>query len=608
MIELDATTAPPPPSDPPRDLTPDELHAAGRHAIDWIARLLADPRALPVRSAAEPGDLLRRLPAEAPERGEPLAAILRDFEEVVLPHVTHWNHPGFHGYFSISASGPGMLAELLTAALDVNAMNWLSCPAATELEQRTTRWLGAWLGLPATWFGMIVDSASIAVFQALVAARDHADPRCREHGPSAGLVVYVSEQTHSSVVKAALAAGIGLARVRRLAVDGSFRLRAATLDRAIRDDTARGLRPFFAAATVGTTSSTAVDPVGEIADVCAAHGVWCHVDGAYGGSLAVLPECRTWLDGVARADSLVVNPHKLLTVPLDCSLLYTRHPDRLRAAFALHAEYLARTDAAVADETPVDYMDYGLALGRRFRALKLWFVLRWYGRAGVAAHLRRGLALARRLAAAVAGDERFVLAAPVEMGLVCFRLRAGDAATRSLMEAVHRDRRQFVTHTVLDGRFTVRAAFGNHRAEERDADALWSALRAAADEVLAAPGGGSSAGEPPGVPPAGHQVPGGDGHQPDDEDRGVERGEPRHAGDDEVRDLLRSQHRRHEPGHLHRRRRVEVVPQDPEPVAEAAEREQAEVDPHHGEVDERRHVADRRHTQGQDDERPEGEG
>jgi aromatic-L-amino-acid decarboxylase len=453
------------------DMLPEDFRRHGQALLEWIAKYLEDPRQYPVLANCNPGELQRLLPAAGPAMGEPMEAILADFENLILPRMTLWNHPRFHAYFSISSSAAGILGELLTAALDANAMLWKSCPAATELEQITTAWVLDWLGLPSAWFGMIVDSASNSVLQAIVAARQRAEPESRLGGPSGRLIAYVSEHTHSSVEKAAIVAGIGERNVRHIAADAGFRMRPEALAQAIRADLASGLKPFFAAATVGTTSSTAVDPVAQIASICREHGLWLHVDGAYGGSFAILPECRHLLHGVELADSFVVNPHKMMMVPLDCSLFYTAHPALLRSAFSLEAEYL-KTGVPNA----VDFTDYGLALGRRFRALTLWFVLRYFGRDGLGAILSENLRMAAWLGERIAADARFELAAPATMGLVCFRLRQGDAATRELMRRINSTGRFLVSQTVLDGRFTIRAAIGNIRTEQRDVEELWNAI------------------------------------------------------------------------------------------------------------------------------------
>jgi aromatic-L-amino-acid/L-tryptophan decarboxylase len=454
-----------------RDMPAEEFERCGQALIEWISGYLEHPAQYPVLARCQPGELLRQLPTAGPVKGASMKAILEDFERMILPSVTHWNHPGFFGYFSRAASAPGVLGELLTAALDVNAMLWKSCPAATELEQVTARWVLDWLNLPSDWFGMLVDSASSSALQAIVAARQRAEPESRAAGPSGRLVAYLSEHTHSSVEKAAIAAGIGQSNIRHIAVDAGFRMRTGALAQAVQADRAKNLRPFFAVGTVGTTSSTAVDPIAEIAGICRENGLWFHVDGAYAGSFAIVPECRHLLEGVEQADSFVVNPHKMMMVPLDCSLFYTRHPKLLRNAFALEAEYL-KTEASGA----LDYTDYGLALGRRFRALKLWFVMRYFGREGLAAILRERLRMAAWLGQKISDDDRFDLLAPATMGLVCFRLRQGDAATRELMSRINSSGRFFVSHTVLGGHFTIRVAIGNLRMQQQDVEKLWTAI------------------------------------------------------------------------------------------------------------------------------------
>jgi aromatic-L-amino-acid decarboxylase len=453
------------------DMPPESFRQHGKDLVDWIANYLDDARGYPVVPQCQPGELLRRLPPVGPASGESMDVILRDFRELVLPLITHWNHPRFHGYFSISSSAPGILGELLIAALNINAVIWKSGPAATELEQVTAGWLLEWLQLPSSWFGMIVDSSCVSVLQAIVAARQRTEPEGRISGISRRLVVYVSEHTHSSIEKAALAAGIGQSNVRHIPADAQFRMRADVLATTIQSDLAKNLLPFFAVATVGTTSSTAIDPVSDIATICREHRIWLHVDAAYGGSFGIVPECRPMLDGVEHADSLVVNPHKMLMVPLDCSVFYTRHPQFLRQAFALQAEYL-KTDAVDA----VDFMDYGLAVGRRFRALKLWFVMRYFGRDGLITRLREILGMAAWLAEKIGADSRFEVITAGVMGLICFRLRQGDDATRALMHRINRSGRFFVSHTVLDGKFTIRVAVGNIRTEQSDIEELWKAI------------------------------------------------------------------------------------------------------------------------------------
>jgi aromatic-L-amino-acid/L-tryptophan decarboxylase len=462
-----------------RDMPTQEFRRHGQALVEWIADYLENPHQHRVVACCNPGELQRLLPYTGPAEGESMEAILADFNELVLPRVSHWNHPDFHAYFSVSSSGPGILGELLTAALNVNAMLWKSCPAATELEQIAAAWVLDWLSLPGSWFGMILDSASTAVLHAMVAAREKVEPESRAIGPSGKLTAYISEHTHSSVEKAAIAAGIGQSNVRRIGVDSCFRMDSRHLAQTIGDDIASGCRPFFAVATVGTTSSTAVDPVVEIADICRANDIWLHVDGAYGGSFGFVPECRHFLDGVERADSFVINPHKGMMVPLDCSLFYSAHPDILRNAFSLEAEYL-RTDVEA-----VDYMDYGLALGRRFRALKLWFVLRYFGRNGLVANLRESLRMAAWLAEKIADDTRLELAAPLTMGLVCFRVRRGDSATKQLMRRINDSGDFFVSHTVLDGKVIMRVAIGNIRTRQQNIEELWVSILGIFNEIEA---------------------------------------------------------------------------------------------------------------------------
>lgn len=464
------------------DLTADEFRAYAAHVADWIARYRETIRDRPVLpTTLQPGDLTRQLPAAGPDQGEPMDAILADFERLIPPTLTHWSHPRFHAFFSVSTSGPGILAEMLTAALNVNGMLWRSCPAATELELVCVDWVRQWLGLggPEPWFGMIHDTASSSTMHALVAARDAAEPESRTEGSRPGLVVYCSEQAHSSVEKSALTVGFGQRHVRKIPLDAQFRLRPDALQHAIHADRAAGLRPCCVVATVGTTATTAIDPVPAIAEIAARENLWLHVDAAYGGAVAVVPEHRHVLDGCDRADSLVMNPHKWLFVPIDCSLLYTRRPDVLRRAFSLVPDYLQTTEEAV------NLMDYSVVLGRRFRALKLWFVLRYFGRDGIADVLRRQLAWTQELAALIAAHPSFELAAPVPMSTICFRLRDTDEENRRLLEHVNASGRAFLSPTVLDGRVTIRLAVGNLQTTREDLMDVWEAIQEAAAMVPA---------------------------------------------------------------------------------------------------------------------------
>jgi aromatic-L-amino-acid decarboxylase len=362
---------------------------------------------------------------------------------------------------------------MLAATLNVNHMLWRSSPAGTELEQVTMNWLRQWLGLPEEFFGVIYDTASMSTLHALVAARELAAPELRTRGGGAGLVVYCSEQAHSSVEKSAITIGIGQENVRKIPVDDAYRMRAGALEQALAEDTAAGRRPVCVVATVGTTAVTAVDPVPVIADIAARHGVWLHVDAAYGGAVALVDGLRHLMAGVERADSVVFNPHKWLLTPIDLSAFYTRHPAVLKQAFSLVPAYLATDDSTRA----VNFMDYGVQLGRRFRSLKLWFVMRAYGRRGLAALIERHCAWAREFAGWVEADGRFEVVAPVNFSVVCFRHRAGDDATRQLMEAINASGLAFLSGTTLGGRFVLRLAIGNFQTTGEDVRRVWEFLR-----------------------------------------------------------------------------------------------------------------------------------
>ena len=475
------------------DLPTPELELHGQRLLAWIATYLEHPERYPVVSPLAPGDVRRSLPASPPRAGESLESIIRDFESKILPGVTHWNHPGFFAYFSISASIPGILAELLIASLDVNAMLWKTSPAATELEQLTMDWLRQLLGMGDGWFGLINDTASISTMLALAAARE-AKPelaiRARGMAGRADLPVlrvYCSEHAHSSVDKGALTLGIGLDNVVHVACDAEFRMRPDALEAAIDADLARGYLPLACVATVGTTSTTSVDPVRAIAQICRARSVWLHVDGAYGGVAAVSPRFRHVLDGVELADSLVVNPHKWLFTPIDCSAFYTRHPDVLKRAFSLVPEYLVTREQ---DEV-VNLMDYGVQLGRRFRALKLWMVIRAFGAEGLARRLEGHCDMAQAFARGVADTPGWELCAPVPFSLVCFR-HAPPGASESecerlnaeILQRVNASGEAYLSHTKLNGRYVLRLAVGNIRTEARHLERAWELLREAAEAAV----------------------------------------------------------------------------------------------------------------------------
>ncbi|HEX6938638.1 MAG TPA: pyridoxal-dependent decarboxylase [Longimicrobiales bacterium] len=478
----------------PGDMDPEAFRRHGHAVVDWIADYLAHPERWPVVPRVAPGDVRAALPAEPPARPEPMPALLADFERLIVPATTHWNHPGFLAYFAISGSGPGILGEMLAAALNVNAMLWRTGPAQTELEEVALDWLRQLVGLPAGFDGVINDTASTSTLYALAAAREAAGLRVREAGLAGRpelprLRVYCSAEAHSSVDKAAITLGLGLDGVVRVATDAELRLDVAALERAIAEDRARGVRPLAVVATVGTTSTTAVDPVAAIADVCEREGLWLHVDASYGGALAVLPERRSVLAGCERADSIVINPHKWLFTPIDCSALYTRRPDVLRAAFSLVPEYLKTTEAPEVR----NLMDYGVALGRRFRALKLWFVLRYFGAEGIAARLREHLRLAGLFASWVDQAEDFERLAPTPMSVVVFRHHPPgvedeaelEARNADLLARLHATGEAFLSHTRVNGRYALRLAVGNLRTAEPHIRRAWELLRELAGAAAA---------------------------------------------------------------------------------------------------------------------------
>jgi aromatic-L-amino-acid/L-tryptophan decarboxylase len=465
--------------------TQQELRDALAEASEWVASYLRDVGDLPVLAQVTPGEIAQRLPPAPPAQGEPLARILADFDRLILPGITHWNHPAFFAYFSVTGSGPGIVGELLASALNVNAMLWRTSPAATELEQVTLRWVLQMLGLPERWFGEITDTASTSTLLALAAAREAAGLDIRRRGMAGRddlppLRVYTSAEAHSSVEKACIVLGLGQDGLTKIPVDDSYRLRADVLARAVEADRAEGVKPIAVVATVGTTSTTSVDPVPAIAEICRANGLWLHVDAAYGGAAGLVESHRPLLDGVEWADSMVFNPHKWLFTPIDCSLLYTAHPDVLRAAFSVVPFYLSSAEPDV-----VNLMDYGVSLGRRFRALKLWMVIRAYGRDGLAHLIEGHLELAQRLAAQIESSPDWELLAPVPLSTVCFRAHpAGvddeadlDRLNEGLVERVNRSGAAFVSHTKVGGRFAIRIALGNAATTWEHIERAWCELK-----------------------------------------------------------------------------------------------------------------------------------
>lgn len=478
----------------PYDMDLEAFRRYGYQVVDWIAEYFAHIDDYPVLSQVKPGDVKHRLPLSPPPDPEPMPAILDDFERVIIPGITHWNHPSFFAYFGITGSMPGILSELLSAALNVNGMLWRTSPAATELEELTLDWLRQMLGLPASFRGIILDTASMSSLIALAAAREALDLDIRRQGMAGRpdlprLRMYTSEQAHSSIEKGAITLGIGQEGVRKIPIDDAFRMDPQALAHAIEEDIAAGWRPFCVVATVGTTSTTSIDPVPAIAEICREHDLWLHVDGAYGGMAAVVPEMRQVLAGCEHADSVVVNPHKWLFTPIDCSAFYVRDPDVLQRAFSLVPEYLR-----AAEEEVTNYMDWGVQLGRRFRALKLWMVIRYFGHAGLAANIREHIRLGHLVARWVDADPDFERLAPTPFSTICFRARPQDLAERlqqagqgemrkvesyldelneAVVDAVNATGQAFFSHTKLNGRYTIRMAIGNIRTTESHVRRAW---------------------------------------------------------------------------------------------------------------------------------------
>ncbi len=471
-------------SDPPTrgDIPNDQFRRLLHEVADWIADYRENLDSGAVAETIKPGSIAAALPGAPPESGKSVRDVLREVEQVIIPGLVHWGHPRFLGYFGSTTTAPGILAEMIAAAVNVNAMTWKTSPSATELETLVLDWLRQWLGLPSSFRGVVYDTASVSTFHALTAAREAAFPGLRQTGFAAKrfptLRVYASDQAHSSVERAVIALGLGEDNVQRVPSDEEFCLRAPALRRLIADDVSAGHRPLAVVATVGTTSTASVDPVPAIAEICRDHKMWLHIDAAYGGGLALLPETRWVAAGWAEADSLVINPHKMLFVPFDFSALYVRNIERLRHVFTLVPEYL-KGDSVGAD---INYMDYGIQLGRRFRALKAFMVWRTFGRIGLAERIREHLRLASLFGQWVTSNPRFRLLAPVTMGVVCFGVQAPDedeagALTRELVHTVNQTGQTYLTLTRLNNRDAIRLGLGNILTTEQHLRSVWDLLQ-----------------------------------------------------------------------------------------------------------------------------------
>ena len=464
------------------DMSSEEFRRYGRELVDWIADYFERIEEFPVLSQIDPGWLKENLPSGPPETGEDFSAVLSDIDKLILPAVTHWNHPNFHGLFSTSTSSVGIFGEMLAAAFDMKAMLWRTSPASTELEDVTLDWLRQMLGLPEVFEGIIYDTASVSTMQAIAAARERANVGVRDEGMSGRphlplMRVYASEHVHSSIDKSVITLGLGTRSLKKIACNDRFEMKADDLERAIEEDLAAGHLPICAIPTIGTTSSTSVDPVDSIAGICEKHNIWMHVDAAYAGPTAIIPDMWHLFTGWERADSIVVNPHKWLFTPFDLSILYCRDLDMMKQAFSLVPEYLKTNERTVVKNG----MDYGIQLGRRFRALKLWFVIRYFGRDGIIARLSEHMRLARLFASWIEESENWEMMAPVPFALVCFRAcQAGaenlDVLNESLMNAVNATGEAYLSHTKLNDNFTLRLSVGSIRVEERHMVKVWELL------------------------------------------------------------------------------------------------------------------------------------
>jgi aromatic-L-amino-acid decarboxylase len=473
---------------PTGDMSAEEFRRFGHEIVDWIANYFEHIEELPVLAQIEPGDLKAQLPPSPPAHGESMAAILADVDKLIVPALTHWSHPSFFAYFATSTSAPGIFGELLSAAFDVKSMLWRTSPASTELEEVTLDWLRQMLGLDAGLSGFIYDTASVSSMHAIAAAREGVELRIREEGMSGRkdlplLRVYASEQAHSSIDKGIITLGLGQRSLRKIPTDSEFRMDVQALADAIDEDKRAGMLPFCVVATVGTTSTSSVDPVPAIVPISEKHGMWLHVDAAYAGSAAIVPELRHILEGCEHADSLVLNPHKWLFTPFDLSVLYCRHLDLLRRAFSLVPEYLRTPE----QEKVRSGSDYGVQLGRRFRSLKLWMIIRYFGHEGLAARIREHCRLAKLFTSWIEESTAWELMAPVPFGLVCFRARPLiedqeeererlDALNEAIMHGVNATGKAFLSHTRLNDTLTLRLSIGNIRTTERHVRQVWELL------------------------------------------------------------------------------------------------------------------------------------
>jgi len=470
------------------DMPHDEFRRGGHQLVDWIADYLKDIEKYPPLSLVNPGDILKRIPQSPPSAGEDIENILSDVDKVLIDGLTHWNHPGFMAYFNSTSSGPGILAELLTAGLGVNGMLWKTSPAFTELEKSMMNWFRQMVGLPENYWGIIYDTASTSSMHAIASAREQLNLKIKEMGMAGRndlprLRLYCSEQAHNSIDKGALTLGIGLEGIRKIPVNEKFEMIPTKLDEAIKEDIKNGWLPFIIIATVGTTSTTSVDPVDKIADIAERNKMWLHIDSAYAGVTAMIPEMKWITVGWNRADSLVINPHKWMFTPMDLSIYFTRKPDVLKRAFSLSAEYL-KTDQ---DSEVENLMDYGIQLGRRFRSLKLWFIIRYFGVEGLSTRIKNHINLAKEFSDWIESENNFELMAPVPFSTVCFRFNPGNKTelelnelNDNLLNKVNASGKLFLSHTKLNDKFVIKLTIGSIRHERKHVKEAWSLIKSLA--------------------------------------------------------------------------------------------------------------------------------
>jgi aromatic-L-amino-acid decarboxylase len=472
------------------DMPSEEFKKNGYKLVDWIAEYFNNIEKYPPLSQVNPGDILKKIPQTPPKNGEVIENVLADVDKILLEGITHWNHPGFMAYFNSTSSGPGILAELLTAGLGVNGMLWKTSPAFTELEKSMMNWFRQMVQLPENYWGIIYDTASTSSMHAIASAREQLDLQIREKGMAGRkdiprLRLYCSEQAHNSIEKGALTLGIGLEGIRKITFNDKFEMIPQKLEEAIKEDKQNGWLPFIVVATVGTTSTTSIDPVETIADIAEKNNMWLHIDSAYAGVTAMIPEMKWITKGWDRADSLVINPHKWMFTPMDLSVYFTRKPDILKRAFSLSAEYLKTNQ----DGEVENLMDYGIQLGRRFRSLKLWFIIRYFGVEGLAARIRNHISLANEFKSWIEAENEFELMAPVPFSTVCFRYHPENRdeselnrINENLLEKINASGKIFLSHTKLNDKFVIRLTIGSIRHEKRHIAQAWEIIKTMAHE------------------------------------------------------------------------------------------------------------------------------